>query len=169
MKGAKPENIVLGNGLFYVDDNLVGLTRDGGNFSVEYEYREISADGDRGPVKGRISKDGARPKMTINHLELLTDTDKFHPGLKKETVENKTKITGTGKIDDEKDYHTVMFKGETKDGRAVSISIDNAINLENINFDLKDKNEIIDTVTFQSTYDEQAADPYYENWEVIYG
>ena len=160
---------VVGKGVFYIDEILAGLTRDGGNFSTEYEYREIAADGDRGAVKGRISNDGARAKMTLNHLEVLTNLDSFHPGLKIEQLEGKTKITGTGKIDDENDYHTVKFVGETKDGREISVTIKNAINLENINWDLKDKDEIIDAVTFQAAYDEQAEDQYDENWEVVYG
>ena len=49
-----PKNIVLGKGVFKIDDNTIGLTRDGGTFTVEYTYRNIEADGDRGPVKGRI-------------------------------------------------------------------------------------------------------------------
>lgn len=170
MKGEKVENVMLGKGCFYVDDVLVGLTRDGGNFSVEYEFREINADGDRGAHKGRIENEGARAKMTINHLEILTEMEKFHPGLKVETLEGgKKRITGTGKIDDTKDYHNVEFRGETKTGKDVTIKISNAINLENINFDLKPKNEVIDTVTFQATYDDKNEDELFENWELIYG
>ena len=32
MKDAKPVNIVLGRGVFRIDGNLAGLTRDGGNW-----------------------------------------------------------------------------------------------------------------------------------------
>ena len=170
MKNAKPVNIVLGRGVFKVDEISVGLTRDGGNFSVEYEYREINADGDRGAVKGRIVNEGARAKLAINHLEVLTQLEKFHPGLKVENLDDgTTKITGTGKIDNEKDYHIVEFDGETKDGRKVNVKLKNAINLENISWDLKEKDDIVDAVTFQATYDEQAEDQYDENWEVVYG
>ena len=37
-----PKNIALGKGAFKIDNVLVGLTRDGGNFSVEYNNRKIS-------------------------------------------------------------------------------------------------------------------------------
>ena len=68
-----PKNIMLGKGVFKVDDQLIGLTRDGGNFSLEYENRVINADGDRGTVKGRVVRETATPKLQISHLELLTD------------------------------------------------------------------------------------------------
>jgi hypothetical protein len=169
MKGATPTNIALGRGVFKIDDTLIGLTRDGGTFSVEYEYRPISADGDRGYVKGRVSKDGATPKLALNHLEVLTALADLHTGITSDTTTKSgyTTIKGNGKIDDEKDYHTVAFIGETKDGRELTITVERAINLENIEWDLKDKDEIIDKVTYTGTYDEQA-DDLDEGWKVEY-
>lgn len=169
MKGEKQENIVLGRGVFKIDGQLMGLTRDGGTFAVEYTHNVIAADGDRGKVKGRIVRDEAIPKLTINHLELLTEIEKLHPALKvdTETSSGYTVISGTGKIQDA-DYHTVTFEGETKDGREVIIEVKNAINLENINWELKDKDQIVDTVTFEGTYDPEAADEFDENWTVKY-
>lgn len=170
MKDEKNENIVLGKGVFEVDDVIVGLTRDGGNFTVEYNHRVINADGDRGTVKGRVIREEATPKIEINHLELLTSFEKLHPGVKVDTTteEGYTKITGTGVIDDTKDYHKVCFKGETKDGRDVTITINDAINLDNISFDFKDKDDIIDKVVFTGTYDQQAEDQLAEPWEIKY-
>lgn len=164
-----PKNIVLGKGVFKVDNELVGLTRDGGNFSVEYNHRKIEADGDRGYVKGRIIREEATPKIEINHLETLTSLDKFHSGVKVDTTSKSgyTTVTGTGKIDDENDYHTVEFAGETKDGRDITITIARAINLENISWDLKDKDDIIDKVTFTGTYEENSSDDD-EGWKVTY-
>lgn len=165
-----PKNIVLGKGVFKIDDVMVGLTRDGGKFSVEFENRQISADGDRGPVKGRITRDAATPKLEINHLEVLTSLTKLHPGTKEDNSSEPgyTIVKGTGKIDDESDYHSVEFNGETKDGREISIKVENAINLENIEWDLKDKDEVIDKVTFTGTYEENAEDEYDEGWEIKY-
>lgn len=164
-----PKNIALGKGTFKIDNVLVGLTRDGGNFSVEYNNRKIEADGDRGYVQGRILREEATPKLEISHLELLTSLDKFHSGIEIDTTTKSgyTTVTGTGKIDDEKDYHTVQFIGETKDGRELTISIERAINLENISWDLKDKDEIIDKVTFTGCYEENASSTD-EGWTVTY-
>ena len=64
--------IILGAGKFYIGQTLVALTRGGGQFTVEREYREINADGDRGAVKGRVVMESSRPKLTMNVLTMLT-------------------------------------------------------------------------------------------------
>ena len=68
MKGEKSTNIVFGRGVFKVDGEAIGLTRDGGTFNVEYDNRVIEADGDRGTVKGRVLERAPtlqRLKLTI--------------------------------------------------------------------------------------------------------
>lgn len=167
-RNGNPKKIVLGYGVFFIDDQQIGLTRDGGTFSVEKTYREITADGDRGKVKGRVVDDGASPKLQINHLEVLNSLDKLHPSITKTESSDGVHITGNGKINDTSDYHEVKWCGETKDGQAVTIIVKNAINLENISWDLKDKGEIIDSVTFEGCYEENPTDEYAEPWEVIY-
>lgn len=64
--------IMLGAGVFYIGSTAVALTRGGGQFTVEREYREINADDDFGPVKGRVVIDGARATLTMNVLTILT-------------------------------------------------------------------------------------------------
>lgn len=73
--------IILGAGKFYIDGNLVALTRGGGQFTVEREYREINADGDRGAVKGRVVMEGSRPKLTMNVLTMLTSISSIYSSL----------------------------------------------------------------------------------------
>lgn len=75
--------IVLGVGKFYLgttkeDAQYVGLTRGGGSFMVEREFREINADEDPGLVKGRIEKEAARPKLKLISLQWLTKVDKLY-------------------------------------------------------------------------------------------
>lgn len=168
MKGENPNNILFGRCVLLVDETLIGLTRDGASFKVEYNNRLITADGDRGPVKGRIEREEAKASIVVNHLELLTKIEDLHSGVKRdETTEaGYTILSGTGKIDHDKDYHTVTIKGETKDGRECELTIKNAINLENIDWTFKDKDDVIDTVTYQATYDSEAEDQYDENWTV---
>lgn len=67
------DGIILGAGKFYIGDTLIALTRGGGQFTVEREYREINADGDRGAVKGRVVMEGSRPKLTMNVLTMLAN------------------------------------------------------------------------------------------------
>lgn len=75
--------IVLGVGKFYLgttkdDAEYVGLTRGGGSFVVEREFREINADGDPGLVKDRIEKEMARPKLKLVALQWLTKVSQLY-------------------------------------------------------------------------------------------
>jgi hypothetical protein len=72
--------ILLGAGLFYIGGTAVALTRGGGTFTVEREYREINADGDRGAVKDRVVMESSRAKLTINALTWLTKMADMWPG-----------------------------------------------------------------------------------------
>ena len=73
--------IMLGAGVFYVGGQAVALTRGGGKFTVEREFREINADGDRGPVEGRINQEGARCTLTLNALTILTNLTSLYTGI----------------------------------------------------------------------------------------
>lgn len=73
--------IILGAGIFYVGGTQVALTRGGGSFVVEREYREINADGDRGAVKGRVAMESSRAKLTLNVLTMLTKLTDLYPAI----------------------------------------------------------------------------------------
>ena len=73
--------IMLGVGVFYIGDTKVALTRGGGKFSVEREFREINADGDRGPVENRIVMDASRATLTMNTLQIITKMEDLYAGI----------------------------------------------------------------------------------------
>lgn len=80
------DEILLGVGKFYVgssssDAVCVGLTRGGGSFVVERNYREINADDDPGAVEGRIVQDEGRPKLTFNMLQWVTKVSNIYAGM----------------------------------------------------------------------------------------
>lgn len=82
--------IILGVGKFYLgtsatDAAYVGLTRGGGSFVVEREFREINADEDPGLVVGRVEKEMARPKLKLVALQWLTKIDKLYNCITKAT------------------------------------------------------------------------------------
>lgn len=86
--GVTPGNgeIVLGVGKFYVgtsanDAQCVGLTRGGGSFTVEREYRNIAADEDPGAVEGRIVQEGGQPKLKFKALQWLTKVTSLYAGM----------------------------------------------------------------------------------------
>lgn len=81
--GAK--EILLGLGVFAIDDVEVALVRGGGQFTVEREFRDIAADGDKGSVKDRVVIDAERAKLSLNVLTMLTSIKTMYPALKEAT------------------------------------------------------------------------------------
>lgn len=91
--GIEPGNgeILLGVGKFYIgasktNAQCVGLTRGGGSFVVEREYREINADEDPGAVEGRLDQTSGRPKLKLKTLQWLTKISTLYSGMKTTTV-----------------------------------------------------------------------------------
>lgn len=64
--------ILLGAGVVSIGGVDVALTRGGSQFTVEREFRNINADGDRGTVQGRVVIDAAEATLTLNSLTFLT-------------------------------------------------------------------------------------------------
>ena len=158
------EKILLGYGEFSVDDVPVGLTRGGGSFAVETEYREVEADGDKGVVKGRIVIDRQDAKLTLNALDMFSADDmaKFYPALKETTgtITSTLEILAT-------DYHAVKWTGKTMGGEKVTITVDNAINLENIDLTLEDKDEVVPELTYTAAYEEDERNT--PPWSIVFG
>ena len=147
---ASPANIILGDGVFSIGGVALAATRGGGVFSIEREHREIMADGDYGPVKGRIRLIKSVAKLKVNALEILpASIPSFYPAMSEDSTSSTgtSTITGMdGTIEDIQvgDYQsTVTWTGKTKAGKAVTITVKQAINLENIEWPLIDKEEVI--------------------------
>lgn len=158
------EKILLGCGVVSVGGFPLGLTRGGSEFIVEREFRTIEADCDRGPVKGRQVIDASVPKLTVNALEPFASDEiaRYYPALSvdsnnagyDEITDTLTIVAG--------DYNDVQFAGKTKDGKDVTIQVDNAINLANIEWALEDKAEVVPALEFTGHYEEDSIDtpPY---------
>ena len=82
--GAK--EILLGLGAFAIDGTDVALVRGGGQFTVEREFRDIAADGDKGSVKDRVVIDTERAKLKLNVLTMLTSIKAMYPALAETTA-----------------------------------------------------------------------------------
>lgn len=163
---ATPNKILLGMGVFKIGNVAVGLTRGGGQFTVERTYREIVADGDKGKYKDRIVIDSSIPKLKMSALEIIGENMKLlYPALSSEVNEGNTTITGTGEIVTGDYNNTVTWTGETKDGRQVVITLYNAINLDNLDFTLVEKDEVVAAVTYEGTYTEDSVADY-EPWKI---
>lgn len=82
--GAK--EILLALGVFAIDGTDVALCRGGGQFTVEREFRDIHADGDKGSVKDRIVIDTERAKLKMNVLTMLTSIKNMYPAVTETTA-----------------------------------------------------------------------------------
>ena len=152
------DKIMLGCGVVSVGGEPIGLTRGGSVFAVEREFRNIEADCDRGPVKGRQLIDTEIARLTVNALEPFSSDEiqRYYPGLAIDTSGAEyDEMTGTLSIA-AGDYNQVQFVGKTKDGKAVTIQVDNAINMENLEWSLEEKAEVVPSLGFTATYTEDA-------------
>jgi hypothetical protein len=149
------DEIILGDGVFAIGATNIALTRGGGQLTIEREYRQIDADGDYGPVKGRIRKTKSVAKLLMNALEILpVNIPKMYPAVKNTNDSTAGTDTVTAEEDiQDADYNTVTWTGKTTSGRSVVITLQNAINLENLDWALADKNEIVPALTYTATYD----------------
>ncbi len=154
------EKIMLGCGVVSVGGYPLGLTRGGSVFTVERELRVIEADCDRGPVKGRVVIDTEIPKLTVNALEPFATDEiaRYWPGLSLDSQSaSYDVVTGTLTIA-AGDYNDITFVGKTKDGKAVTIEIDDAINMANIEWSLEEKSEVVPSLEFTGHYEEATRD-----------
>jgi len=170
---ASPDNIILGDGVFTIGSTALAVTRGGGVFSIEREYRKIEADGDYGTVKGRVRLIKSEAKLVINALEILpASIPTFYPAMSEDdtTVAGTSTITGMdGTIVDvqDGDYQaSVKWVGKTKAGKAITITLENAINLESIEWALVDKEEVVPTLTYTACYLEASRTT--EPWSIDY-
>ena len=162
-----PNDIILGDGVFAIGVTDVGLTRGGGTLTIEREYRTIEADGDYGPVKGRLRKIKSVAKLVMNALEILTtNIPKMYPATQITTLIGTDTITGKVDIEDADYNDTITWTGKTTGGRSVVITLKNAINLENIEWGMVDKEEIISALTYTATYD--PATRTIEPWDIVF-
>lgn len=155
MSKTTAEKIMLGCGVVSVGGVPLGLTRGGSTFTVEREFRPISADCDRGPVKGRVLIDTEVPKLTVNALEpfAMDEIKSYWPGLDITEEATYDEVTGTLAIATG-DYKDISFVGSTKDGKAVTVEIDDALNLANIEWGFEEKSEVVPVLEFTGHYDE---------------
>src|SRR6056297_1580427 len=126
---------ILGNGVFTIGEVDVALTRGGGQFTIEREYKQILADGDFGPVKGRIRKDRSVAMLTMNALEVLSENiTKMYAAMQiDDTTSGTAKITATEDVNDT-DYIEVTWTGTDSTGRDVIITLTDAINIGNFDW-----------------------------------
>lgn len=162
------KEIILGYGVFSINGVDVALTRGGGKLVIERTYKQIEADGDYGPVKGRIRKDRSVAMLALRALELLaTNLPKMYPATELDTDTPGTETFKAKEDIETGDYQdTVKFTGETANGKDIVVTVENAINLENLDWEMLDKDEVVAEITYTGTYLDTARKT--EPWKVDY-
>lgn len=88
------DEIMLGAGKLYIDNTAVALTRGGGKFAREVEFREIEYDGQRGPTEDMVVMDGVRVSLTMSALQILTKISTLYAGLQETTITSMDETEG---------------------------------------------------------------------------
>ena len=91
----------------------------------------------------------------MNALEVLSENiGKMYPAMAVDatTVPGTATVTGALGIVDG-DYSEVTWTGETSTGKSLVITLSNAINLENFDWTMADKDEVVPALTYTGAYD----------------
>ena len=171
-----PDNIILGDGVFSVGSSsstatAIALTRGGGKFTVKREMRQIEADGDYGPVKDRIRLVKEVATLMMKNLEIVASAfASYFPMISLTSTTTLHTLTSRGFTSTltSTDYTYCQWAGYTKTGKAVVIVLNQAVNLEDIDWELQDKEEVINQLTYSAVYLETARNtaPWYVTYAV---
>lgn len=150
-------------------NNILGVTRGGGSFTVTKEIRTPEVDGTRYPFKGQDFIDSADAYLSGTLLEVnpenfkrLLSTGEVNASGSKTTVRMHTAVnTETDYLD------SLVWVGDIADGRLVMIELDNAFNTQDFAFTFTDKNE--GTMTFEFHARQEEVNDYdYAPFRVIF-
>lgn len=121
--------------------NLLGATRGGGTFVATPETREPEIDGKRHRVKGMIRFDTWDVRLTGTMVEAYPENFKRALGPADVTGTAKQTLTLRTQPSDNDYLDHVQWVSLLGDGTYMVVEIDNAINLDGVNFTFQDKNE----------------------------
>ena len=153
----KNQEIILGLGKFYIYDGEqpveIGYIRGGGKFAVERVYRPITFDGLKAyAAQDMLTIDEENVSLEMNMLSIFTDADLtfLYSAMKSTTEAGGTTITSNDDLAIKNDdYRKVAWKGITNTGKPIEITIENAVNVSNIDFTMQDRNEVIQTISYK--------------------
>ena len=153
----KNQEIILGLGKFSIYDGEqkvpIAYTRGGGKFTVTRTYRPIAFDG----LKVYASQDmlvidEENVDMEINMLSIFTDSDLtfLYPAMKATTGADGTTITSNDDLAVKtEDYRKVEWEGITNTAKPVIITIENAVNVSNVDWQMADRDEVLQTISYK--------------------
>lgn len=157
--GAFFKNFVVGTDTFesaVTSGKLLGATQGGGNFEAKPELRKIEVDGIKGNAKGMAAVDSWSVKMGANVMEFDAQTIKLGLGIASIDTTTNTKydiISGKNAIESSDYLENVTWVGTLSgSNEPVIIQIYNALNVEGMSLDFKDKANGILAMNFDAHY-----------------
>ena len=129
-------------------ENILGVTRGGGTFTVTREARTPEVDGMRYPFKGADFVDSADAYLSGTLLEVTPENFKRLLGTGDVTVaEKKTTVTMHTAVQDGDYIEKLCWIGDLANGGLVMIELDKAFNTADFSMTFTDKGE--GTMTFE--------------------
>lgn len=148
---------------------ILGATRGGGKFIAKPKIRAIAVDGVKGKAKGLQIIDEWEVSIESNVLEVTKHS--LSTALTASTVDTnsdtKYDIINAKNYIELNDYiDNITFVGKlSKGGLPIVIQIFNALNMEGLTLQTKDKDEAIIAMKFEGTYDQKNLDtPPFKIW-----
>lgn len=147
------------------EGELLGATSDGNKLKIEQKYRTIEVDGVFVPAVGQKVLESQSASLEINMKELTAENLRLAINGSLETGDGKTSssdykvIGGKGKLENT-DYITNIGLVATLSGtnKPVIVILDNALCTSGLEFDTKDNDEAVVTMTFEAHANEEQID-----------
>lgn len=157
----KANDILLGEGVLYKNygeagEAVIGATRGGSKLEIERAIKEVAYDGSYGPTKNMRRYERFVVKLVINFLKLtytnlaygvpVTVSDGSDPDGTYKKISFDLEIAAADVLTN------ITFVGQKHDGSYCVIKVENALNIDNISLEFKEKDEIVSEMTYTGFY-----------------
>lgn len=157
--GIAPDDndILLGEGVYYKNyglggEAIIGATSGGSKFELVREIKEIPVDGAYGPIKGLRRFKRYYPRFIVNFLKTTYETLTLGVNADYTDEGDYKKVTFRINIEDADYVDNIAFVGNKHDGKPCIIIIENVLNDGNLEYEHKEKEELVGEMTYTSHY-----------------
>jgi hypothetical protein len=157
----KANDLLLGEGILYKNygeagEAIIGATRGGSKLEIERNIKQMAFDGAYGAHKGLRRYERFVAKLVINFLKLTYTNLAYGVPI---TVSDGTDQDGTYKkiafdldINASDVLTNITFVGQKHDGKYCIIKLENALNIDKIELEFKEKDEVVSEMTYTGFY-----------------
>lgn len=157
----KSKDITLGEGVLYknygeVDQEIIGATRTGSELNIEWSKKVVAYDGALAETKNLRRSERCIPKLTVRFLKLNYEV--LNMGINTTVTDGSDqdgtykKITFNKNWDSSDILENITFKGFKANGEFCIIKLQNALNIDPITFEFKEKDELVGEMIYTGFY-----------------